>query len=272
MLTSSQAQPPATLAEFTMLDSQKHTYYDLSLVDGYNLPMGIRALTTESTNADLQDIPPNLANPVCIGTSSLLTAVSDTSDQDFGTNSTYPLPLEQSISGNFVQSWCPFPLLLLPPQKPGDGVYPYPDDKIQRPIFQPCLSACARWNKARYCCTGSHSDPQSCKPNYYSTQAKKVCPDAYSYAYDDQTSTFTMPHGLGFEIVFCPKGRSSNILKTLGDQMRQITQSGRVTRDVDQLARNATFIAERNEALVISPGTGKTLVALVVLLAWLCLV
>ncbi len=255
-----------------MLDPQKHTYYDISLVDGYNLPMGVKALTGEATSPDLQDIPPNLTNPVCIGTSSLLTPVSDTSDQTFGTNTTYPLPLEQSISDKFVSSWCPFPLLLLPPQKPGDGVYPYPDDNIQRPVFCPCLSACAKWNKEQYCCTGSHSSPQSCRPNYYSTQAKKVCPDAYSYAYDDKSSTFTLPHGLGFEVVLCPKGRSSNILNTLGDQMRALAQAGRVTRDVDELARNKTFIDEQNKALTVSPDARKSLIAVLVLLAWGCVV
>ena len=252
-----------------MLDSQGHTYYDVSLVDGYNLPMAIKALAGESTDPNLQAVPPNLSNPVCIGTSSLFSSTDDASDQDVD-NTTYPTPLEQSINAKFVQSWCPFPLLLLPPQKPGDGVYPYPDDNIQRPIFSPCLSACARWNKPQYCCTGKHNDPDSCKPNFYATQAKKVCPDAYSYAYDDQSSTFTMPTGLGYEVIFCPKGRSSNILVTLGDQMRGLTQNGRVTRDIDEIARNKTYIAEKNEAVPMSPEVGKSLAGLVVLIAWLC--
>jgi hypothetical protein len=99
----------------------------LSLVDGYNLPMGIIALVAESKDPNITEIPPNLTNPICIGTSSLLTAVGDTRDQTFGSNDTYPIPLEQSISPSFVESWCPFPLLLLPPQKPGDGVYPFSD-------------------------------------------------------------------------------------------------------------------------------------------------
>ena len=33
-------------------------------------------------------------------------------------------------------------------------------------------------------------------------------------AYDDQTSTFVIPAGGGFEVVFCPPGRSTNILTT----------------------------------------------------------
>ena len=231
--------------------------------------MGIIALTSESNNPNLTEIPPNLTNPICIGTSSLLGPLGDTSDQTFGTNNTYPIPLEQTVDSSFVQDWCPFPLLLLPPQKPGDGVYPYPDDNIQRPIFSPCLSACARWNKPQYCCTGKHNSPDSCKPSLYSTQAKKVCPDAYTFAYDDQTSTFIIPQGLGFEVVFCPSGRSSNILNTLGDEMRKLAQQGHVTRDVQELASNKTFLAEQNDGSTESPEVGKSLMALVVSLAWL---
>lgn len=232
--------------------------------------MGIIAILEGAKNPNLTDIPPNLTNPVCIGTSSLLAPVGATSDETFGTNTTYPIPLEQSVSNSDVQSWCPFPLLYLPPQKPGDGVYPYPDDKIQRPIFSPCLSACAKWNKEQYCCTGKHNSPNSCKPSLYSTQAKRVCPDAYSYAYDDQSSTFILPQGLGFEVVLCPSGRSSTILKTFGDQMRQIAQVGHVPRNVDDIAQNQTYMAEKNEAVLGSSAPAKSLTALVILLAWLC--
>ncbi|RMD40551.1 hypothetical protein DV735_g4568, partial [Chaetothyriales sp. CBS 134920] len=226
---------PATLAEFTYASSQKQSFYDISLVDGYNLPIAIRSLVSESDDPDLANIPPNLVNPVCIGSPALLAPPGDTSDQDFGTNSSYPLPLEQTISVADVADWCPFPLLILPPERPTDGVYPYPDDVIKRPIFSPCESACSKWNKPQYCCTGSHADPDSCQPSYYSTQAKKVCPDAYSFAYDDQTSTFIIPQGAGFEVVFCPSGRSTNILATFGDQLAELAQTGHVSRAIRDL-------------------------------------
>jgi hypothetical protein len=243
-----QGQPPATLAEFTLSSATNQAFYDISLVDGYNIPVGIISLLGQSGNPNLTDIPPNLTNPVCIGTSSLLAPMGDTSDANFGTNSTFPLPLDQSITSSFVQDWCPWPLQLAPPTKPGDGVYPYPDDNIQRPIFNPCLSACAKWNKAKYCCTGNHGTPASCSPSLYSQQAKKVCPDAYSYAYDDQTSTFIIPQGGGFEVVFCPAGRSTKILQTFGDQLRQLAQTGHATRDIVSLAQNVTYIKEKSAA------------------------
>jgi len=239
------------------------------LVDGYNIPMGIISLLDMSGNPNLTDVPPNLTNPVCIGTAALLAPMGDTSDDTFGTNSTYPLPLEESNTNSFVQGWCPWPLQLNPPEKPGDGVYPYPDDNIQRPLFNPCLSACARWNKPQYCCTGKYGSPGSCKPSDYSMQAKQVCPDAYSYAFDDQTSTFIIPQGGGFEVVFCPAGRSSNILATFGDQLRQLAQTGHVTRDILTAAQNKTYIEEKSDATALSmtePSASR--VALWVLLVW----
>lgn len=266
-----QGNPPATLAEFTYASTSNQAFYDISLVDGYNLPMGIKYLGSNSTNPALQDVPPNLSNAICIGTSSFLTDPSGAPDYNFGTNDTYPIPLEQAMSDKNLLKWCPWPLQLNPPQKPGDGVYPYPDDNIARPVFNPCYSACAKWNDAKYCCSGSFSTPKKCKPSYYSIQAKKVCPDAYSYAYDDQTSTFVLPQGGGFEVVFCPKGRSSNILATLGDQVREVARTGVVTQEIEQLARNKTYLEMKNDASSGMDGLNPSMIALVVLLFWVCL-
>ena len=51
-------------------------------------------------------------------------------------------------------------------------------------------------------------------------------------AFDDQTSTFIVPSGAGFEIVLCPGGRSTNILGTAKQELIQLTQDRR------QLSRN----------------------------------
>ena len=256
-----------------MSSASQQSFYDISLVDGYNLPMGIKFLTSEASNKNLSDIPPNLTNPVCIGSSSLLQPVGSSSDATFGSNASYPLPLEQTMSSSFVSSWCPFPLLAFPPEKPGDGVYPYPDDNIQRPLFSPCYSACAKWNLDRYCCAGKNAQPDTCKPSYYSTQAKKVCPDAYSYAYDDKKSTFIVPEGGGFEVVFCPAGRSSNIIATLGDEMQMVAQIGHAPRDVQERAGDAQYIASKNDAssaLIGEMARGNSWIALAFLLTWVC--
>ena len=186
----------------------------------------------------LDDVPPNLTNPVCIGTAAQLlpdgwNPYASGSSTVLGTNATYPLQIERDVTLEFLMRWCPWDLQLSPPTKPGDGVYPYPDDNIVRPSFDPCHSACAFYNRPSDCCTGAFNDPKKCTPGLYSTNAKTICPDGYSYAYDDQTSTFIIPAGGGFEVVFCPQGRSTNILTTMSTQLHELAQTGKVsTRDV----------------------------------------
>jgi Thaumatin family len=242
--------PPATLAEFTLSTPKGQTFYDISMVDGYNLAMGIiyNNSTTNGTSSSnaTSNIPPNFTNPICIGTVALL---SDMPTPAFETPQ-YPLALENSMTPDFLSSWCPWPLQLNPPIRPGDGVYPYPDSNIPRPPFNPCLSACAKWGDPQYCCTGSHDSPSTCSPSEYSTNAKTACPDAYSYAFDDQTSTFIIPAqpGAGFEIIFCPEGKSTTIIKTFGSQMDEIASTGVVTTGIRADAENRTYIEEQNGA------------------------
>ena len=50
-------------------------------------------------------------------------------------------------------------------------------------------------------------------------------------AFDDQSSTFIIPSGAGFEVVFCPGARSTNILSTESEKMRQLAQSGHVSEN-----------------------------------------
>lgn len=180
VLTFSQGDVPTTLAEWTLLAAGQ-TFYDISIVDGYNLPLAILSLNNESGIASLMEIPPNLTNPVCIGTAAQLAEQGSTLDEYLGSNASYPLPLEQSVSYDFVQTWCPWDLQQSPPVTSANGVYPYPDGTLERPAFNPCYSACAKYNTPPYCCTGAYNSPSACKPSTYSKMAKKVCPDAYSF-------------------------------------------------------------------------------------------
>ncbi|XP_043691692.1 pathogenesis-related thaumatin-like protein 3.5 [Telopea speciosissima] len=65
-----------------------------------------------------------------------------------------------------------------------------------------CKSACMTFNTPEYCCTGAFGSPNTCKPTDYSKAFKAACPTAYSYAYDDATSTFTCK-GANYLISFC---------------------------------------------------------------------
>ena len=67
-----------------------------------------------------------------------------------------------------------------------------------------CRSACEAFAQPQYCCTGAFSTPQTCGPSSYSRLFKSACPSAYSYAYDDPSSTFTCSGASGYTITFCP--------------------------------------------------------------------
>ena len=134
----------------------------------------------------LEDVPPNLTNPVCIGSASLLEAegfnpADPSADSVLGTNASYPLLFDKTNNRASVAQWCPWELQLLPVTKPADGIFSYPDTSISRPIFEPCFSACAKTGYPSDCCTGTFNSPGVCRPSTYSKAAKKICPDAYSY-------------------------------------------------------------------------------------------
>nr|ABR17922.1 unknown [Picea sitchensis] len=139
---------PATLAEYALNQYQNLDFYDISLVDGFNLPM------------------------IMIPSASQCTKVRCSSD---------------------INSKCPAELRV------ADG----------------CKSACAAFNTPQYCCTGSFLD--NCPPTDYSRFFKGECPQAYSYARDDATSTFTCPGGTNYKVVFCGAGTSleDNLYSTL---------------------------------------------------------
>ncbi|KAG6433989.1 hypothetical protein SASPL_105608 [Salvia splendens] len=136
--------PPATLVEFTLAGDQGKDFYDVSLVDGFNLPV---AVTSAGGNCPTTSCPFDINNKGC--------------------------PTELAVRG-------------------GNGA------------VVGCKSACLALNQPQYCCTGAYSSPATCKPTSYSQIFKSRCPQAYSYAYDDQTSLLTCPTGNDYLITFCP--------------------------------------------------------------------
>ncbi|TVY50251.1 Pathogenesis-related protein 5 [Lachnellula cervina] len=264
---------PLTLAEFDLAGGVDgtQTFYDISLVDGYNLPLQV--IYIPGDNAKLKEIPPNLTNAACIATAGLMSAPANSGTSGNATTKANPLPYESKLDSKSIGSWCPWDLQVKQPTKPGDGVYPYPDDNIQRPIFDPCLSACAKSNAPKDCCTGPYDSTDKCKPGLYSKSAKAVCPDAYSFAFDDQTSTFVIPSGGGWEVKFCPAGRSTNIINTFKAQLGALGQGG-ITKAIQEACANMTIIEEGAkksgaERVRGEPAMGRgSLGALVVVVAW----
>ncbi|KAI4371325.1 hypothetical protein MLD38_019573 [Melastoma candidum] len=139
------AIPPASLAEFTLATGGGLDFFDVSLVDGYNLPLSIIPQGGKS-GCRSSSCPGNI-NKVC--------------PPDFAV---------KDQSGKVIA----------------------------------CQSACEALGSPQYCCTGAYGSPQTCHPTSYSQIFKMQCPQAYSYAYDDRTSTFTCGGSPNYLITFCP--------------------------------------------------------------------
>ncbi|KAK3024440.1 hypothetical protein RJ639_042972 [Escallonia herrerae] len=144
--------PPVTLAEFTLNGAGGMDFYDVSLVDGYNLPM-------------------------------LLAPRGGT-----GGNCTVTGCAAQINGG------CPSELRVNRDGGGGEVVA--------------CKSACLALGDPRFCCSGAYATPAMCKPTSFSEYFKSSCPRAYSYAYDDGTSTFTCASA-DYVVTFCPTPTSS---------------------------------------------------------------
>lgn len=86
-------------------------------------------------------------------------------------------------------------------------------------------------------------------------------------AFDDQTSTFIIPSGAGFEVVFCPGARSTTILSTNMTQMVQLAQSGNVDHQAALAMRRSGNDMVRRSASTIHFQVDYTLLATTVLLA-----
>uniref|UniRef100_A0A1D1YMN9 Thaumatin-like protein 1 n=1 Tax=Anthurium amnicola TaxID=1678845 RepID=A0A1D1YMN9_9ARAE len=167
--SGSGAVPPATLAEFTLDGHDDKDFYDVSLVDGYNLPMlvvpqGASVGGNSSTS--------------CVATGCLVDL-----------NGVCPPELRVAVAGAGVE-----------------GVA--------------CRSACEAFGKPEYCCSGAYANPNTCHPSSYSQLFKNACPRAYSYAYDDGTSTFTCAGGTSYHITFCPTMAS---LKSTEDNTQAVS-------------------------------------------------
>ncbi|EEE56953.1 hypothetical protein OsJ_06661 [Oryza sativa Japonica Group] len=67
-----------------------------------------------------------------------------------------------------------------------------------------CKSGCLAFGRDDLCCRGAYGTPDKCPPSQYSKFFKDKCPQAYSYAYDDKSSTFTCTSGASYQITFCP--------------------------------------------------------------------
>lgn len=117
---------------------------------------------------------------------------------------------------------------------------------------------------------GKYHDPDICKPSLYSKAAKAICPDAYSFAFDDQQSTFIIPKGGGWEVVMCPKGRSTNILNQLGPELFELADSGKLSDLAVKRLSDITYIeADKSAAIGFRPVLATVASTVLVVALWL---
>ncbi|KAK0596674.1 hypothetical protein LWI29_017947 [Acer saccharum] len=132
-------EPPCTVAEYGFRRGNNDTdFFDISLVDGFNVPMEIRGTSSKCSKGIK-----------CVG----------------DINGLCPTELRHSGTG--------------------------------------CNHPCTVFNNKQFCCDGG---PESCNPTEaYFKFFKDLCPNAYSYSYDDDTTAmFTCPTGSDYKVVFCP--------------------------------------------------------------------
>ncbi|XP_006286158.2 LEAF RUST 10 DISEASE-RESISTANCE LOCUS RECEPTOR-LIKE PROTEIN KINASE-like 2.4 isoform X1 [Capsella rubella] len=67
-----------------------------------------------------------------------------------------------------------------------------------------CNSACRESGSQENCCTRYFNSKQTCKPTQYVQNLDRACPYAYSYAFNDNNSTFTCTNSTDYVITFCP--------------------------------------------------------------------
>jgi hypothetical protein len=202
------------------------------------------------------------------------------------------MPYEPHQTNPSLETWCPLPLQQSEPPKPNNNhnMPPYPNNNNttttttthpkshsqsqhhphSQSQFQPCLSPCSKTNNPSDCCTGRYNSPDACRPSPYSRLAKAVCPDAYSYAYDDRKSTFVVPSavGGGWEVRFCPRGgRSTDILGTFAVEVGVIGAGGRLSAEGWGRVRSWEFVEGRGrEGNGVGKGKGGSLLG--VLMGW----
>jgi hypothetical protein len=137
---------PSSLAELTLTKSATGLdFYDVSLVDGFNLPIELAAVghTPDPTH------PYDCGDPTCA----------------MDLNTTCPTALQDAVNGQVI--------------------------------------ACAN-DECKVLGGNDASSPDCTYPNSYTEFFKTACPTAYSYPYDDPTSTFTCKGRNDYAVIFCP--------------------------------------------------------------------
>lgn len=190
--------PPTSLAEFTL---GAPDFYDVSLVDGYNLPMAVAVQSGTYTGGNNPNAPYDCGAPTC------------SSD----VNASCPDPLKLTVGGKVVGCRSAHQACTANPTDPALSCATVGDlydcskggpNAVSGSCYSPGADnkccGCPSWSAAGTCNAHNPKWEAPALPEVYAKPFKTACPSAYSFPYDDPTSTFTCAGGRDYTITFCP--------------------------------------------------------------------
>ena len=210
--------PPATLAEFTVMPpSSGSDFYDVSNVDGSNVPLSIvpTAGTFDATPPPGANGPYYCGSPGCTSNCGALPACP------WNLPSTCPSELQDQDPGHYVGCRSANQVCAVDPSNPtldcaneddlygctGGGPNGVSGSCYSQGASSSCCG-CPSWSPSGACQSSNPRWTPPSLPGKYATVLKDACPTAYSFPYDDLTSTFTClgssNANVGYTITFCP--------------------------------------------------------------------
>jgi hypothetical protein len=208
--------PPATLAEFTVASGGPSDFYDVSNVDGSNVPLSILPVSGSFNPSAPGGSDPAFycGSPGCTSNCGALPACP------WNLQSTCPPELQDRAPG-FVGCRSANQVCAVDPSNPAlncaaeDDLYGCTGGGPNG-VSGSCYAAnatgtccgCPPWSPAGACVSSNPRWTAPSKPGTYAAVFKNACPTAYSFPFDDPTSTFTCK-GTGstnpsYTITFCP--------------------------------------------------------------------
>ncbi|KAL7183431.1 hypothetical protein ACSBR2_025771 [Camellia fascicularis] len=178
--------------------AEEKDFYDVSIVDGYNLPLIVAPPDVFQTSTQIGLDEPENVGLLGIYASAPYMEAKSKSDPNPMVRLIIQSPWHTMLTVCLSNSkGCPKELQVVDGDNSGVGVVG-------------CRSACEAFGLDQYCCSGDFANPTTCRPSSYSTIFKTACSRAYSYAFDDGTSTFTCKAS-DYTIIFCPNLASGYI-------------------------------------------------------------
>jgi len=210
--------PPATLAEFTVMPPSAGTdYYDVSNVDGSNVPLSITPVP-----ATFDATPPPGANPLYYcGTPGCTHDCGALPACPWNLDATCPPELRDADPGHYVGCRSANQECAIDPSNPtldcanerdlygctGGGPNAVSGSCYSAGASSTCCG-CPAWSPGGACQSSNPAWTSPSLPGKYAQVLKDACPTAYSFPYDDLTSTFTCQGtsdaNPGYTITFCP--------------------------------------------------------------------